>query len=343
MWPSLKRFTWLEMPRGILTPAIAREIINRLDGRSWSGRYTCLRDVYVSRGWRPKDLPFADAVCKAFCEHRHMLRLIGDMPDQKSFSKDRIREILSSCCGHLVILPRRSPTEEAYKYIIQELTISAALGIPTLLIAEEDTPLPESLDKSVNRLAPNEDYTTLWSIEPPEWMELFKEDLKEPLSSNHLFLAAEFKENMQWVTQFREFIESVTGLPCYIGRDFEGQGLRDKIVSSIASATIVIANLANFEETSPNKNSVNLNTCVEAGIALGASNTRIINGLKSLPVFLISQSSPDARGRTAQLPFMFRDSQITWYSNHVELLGQCRRLLQPYRRRIINYEFAKSE
>jgi hypothetical protein len=51
---------------------------------------------------------------------------------------------------------------------------------------------------------------------------------------------------------------------------------------------------------------------------------------------------PGEKGRTARLPFMFRDSQITWYSDEVELLAHCRRLLQPYRRRIMNYEFMKT-
>jgi hypothetical protein len=74
---------------------------------------------------------------------------------------------------------------------------------------------------------------------------------------------------------------------------------------------------------------------------MGASNARLLAGKKPLPVFLIAQSAPEEKGRTARLPFMFRDSQITWYASEAELLGHCRRLLLPYRRRIMNYEFTK--
>lgn len=344
-WPSMARLKWLDMPGGVLTPAIAREVIDRLDGRAWSGRQTGLRDVYVSRGWRPGDRSFADAVCEGLCARKWLLRLIGDAPDQASFSAERIREILSACSGHLVILPRRAsigtPTEQDYRYLIRELAISAELGIPALLLAEADTPLPPSLAPSVVRLTQGKNYHGILVNEPPEWLETFMEELKAPPAPQHLFLAAEFKENIERVAHLRDFMEAVTGIPCHIGRDFEGQGLRDQIVSGIASASVVIANLASFEESAPGITGVNLNTCVEAGIALGASNARLLAGRKALPVFLTAQSAPEERGRTARLPFMFKDSQITWYSSGAELLGHCRRLLLPYRRRIMNYEFTK--
>ena len=341
-WPSMGRFNWLDMPGGVLTPAIAREVIDRLDGRAWSGRQTGLRDIYVSRGWRPADRQFADAVCEGLCARKWLLRLVGDAPDQVSFSADRIREILSTCSGHLVILPRRAsggtPTEQDYRYMTREISLSTELGIPALLLGETDTPLPPSLAMAAVRLAPGEDYHGSWLAQPPEWLDIFMEELKAPPTPQHLFLAAEFKENIERVEHLREFVEALTGIPCHIGRDFEGQGLRDQIVSGIASASVVIANLASFGAKSSATAGVNLNTCVEAGIAVGALTAR---GNKPLPVFLTAQCSPDEKGRTAKLPFMFRDSQITWYSTEAELFGHCRRLLLPYRRRIMNYEFMK--
>ena len=335
-WPSLARFNWLDMPGGSLTPAIAREVIDRLDGRAWSGRQTGLRDVYVSRGWRPADRLFADAVCQGLCARKWLLRLVGDAPDQATFSAERIREILSTCSGHLVILPRRGsggpPTEQDYRYLIRELAISTELGIPAQVLAEAETPLPPSLADSAIRLMQGEDYHGTWLVEPPEWLEKFLEELKTPPAPQHLFLAAEFKENIERVAHLRDFMEAVTGIPCYIGRDYEGQGLRDQIVNGIASASVVIANLASGEESAPGVTGVNLNTCVEAGMAVGAFHAK---GKKPLPLFLTAQCSPDEKGRTARLPFMFRDSQITWYSSEAELLGHCRRLLLPYRRRIM--------
>jgi hypothetical protein len=87
---------------------------------------------------------------------------------------------------------------------------------------------------------------------------------------------------------------------------------------------------------------LNLNTCVEAGIAIGADKARIVARKESLKVFLTCQAPPDEKNKTVRLPFMFRDDQVTWYANEAELLGHIRRLLQPYRKRIMNYEFARS-
>lgn len=341
-WPALSRFNWLDMPDGALTTPIAREVIDRLDGRTWSGRQTGLRDVYVSRGWRPADRAFGDAVCEGLCARRWLLRLVGDAVDQAIFSPDRIAEMMSACSGHVVILPRRcssgAPTENDYRYLVRELAISTELGIPAVLLAESDTQLPVSLERSSCRLEAGEDYYAAWTVEPPEWLEKFLEELESPPSPRHLFLAAEFKENIERVGHLREFIEAVTGLPCQIGRDFEGQQLREQIVSGIASALVVIANLASNNENAGGLMEVNMNTCVEAGMALGASSARVVAGKSSMPVFLTAQCAPGEKGRTARLPFMFRDSQITWYLTEPELLAHVRRLLLPYRRRVMNYE-----
>lgn len=341
-WPSMARFNWLDMPGGVLTPAIAREVIDRLDGRAWSGWQTGLRDVYVSRGWRPADRLFADAVCEGLCARNWQLRLVGDAPDQAVFSADRIREIFSSCSGHLVILPRRAsgstPTEQDYRYIVRELAISADLGIPNVLLAEESTLLPPSLATSAVRLTHGEDYHGTWLIEPPEWLLGFIEELKAPAGKQHLFLASEFKENIERVARLRDLMEAVTGIPCHIGRDYEGTRLSDQILKGIASASVVIANVAIFEESAPGIIRLNLNACIEAGIAAGALTAR---GKEHPPVFLTVQRPPEEKDKTEKLPFMFRDWQITWYSSEAELLGNCRRLLLPYRRRIMNYEFTK--
>lgn len=339
-WESISRFNWLEMPGGTLTPQIALEIMNRLDGRIWSEQQTGFHDVYVSHGWREADLPFADAICRELCNPVWMLRLISDARDQAEYKDNRIRDIISNCGGHVLILPRRPATTEEYFFFIKEYDISTKLGVPTLLIAENDTQLPPPLNSSVHYLETKN--VNNWRLEPPGWLEKFRKELKKPKESNHVFLAAEYKENNQRVNQLREFIEAVTGLSCYIGQDFQGQELRDKIVSNISSASLVIANIANFDSTSEGVSGINLNTCVEGGIALGASKANKLSSKKSIPVFLTAMSPADMKGRTQKLPFIFRDSQIVWYSNEAILLGKCHRLLWPYRRRIINHEFVKT-
>lgn len=69
----------------------------------------------------------------------------------------------------------------------------------------------------------------------------------------------------------------------------------------------------------------NLNTIVEAGIALGACTK----------LHLV------ARGPRHTPTFMFRDQQVEYYSDDAELLGKVHRIVYPYRRRVLNYEFPK--
>jgi hypothetical protein len=225
---------------------------------------------------------------------------------------------------------------------ISELSLSSELGIPALVLAETDTPLPSSLANSAVRLVRGEDYYETWLNEPPEWFEIFMKELKNPPTEQHVFLSAEYKSNVETVARLREFVEAVTGMPCQIGRDYESKGLRDQIETGIASAMVVIANLGSIEKTETKPAILNLNTCVEAGIAIGANKIRILYGKKPLTLFMTCQSTTDEKDKTSSLPFMFRDDQVTWYFYEVELLGHCRRLLLPYRKRIMNYEFARS-
>ena len=70
----------------------------------------------------------------------------------------------------------------------------------------------------------------------------------------------------------------------------------------------------------------NLNTCIEGGIAKGAD----------IPLYLLS------RGPRRRPPFMFRDQQVWYFSDDIELLGIIHRIVYPYRRRVLNYELSKS-
>jgi len=340
LWPSVARFNWLDMRGGELNVSSARELMDRLDGRTRMEQQAASRDIYVSRGWRPTDDDFAERVCEGIYASKMRLRLVGDSPDQSSFSIDRIREILSCCFGHIAILPKRStsgtPTELDYKYLTRELALSLELGIPSLVIAEADTPLPAFLEAQSFRLANGQRYRDHWMAEHPDWLEGFAEGLKDPLDPQHMFLATEFnKGSLDWATELRDFIEALTGIPCQIGRDFEGERLRDQIVAGIATSSVFIANLASSEDSDPSILSLNFNTCVEAGIARGVSRARILAGKKALPVLLMAPGRQADSGKTIQLPFMFRDDQITWYENKVELMGHIRRLLLPYRRRVL--------
>jgi hypothetical protein len=101
-------------------------------------------------------------------------------------------------------------------------------------------------------------------------------------------------------------------MPCIIGdRLREGQ-VQQLITKKISDAFVMIADISED----------NINTLVEAGIARGTG--------KRLHLM--------ARGPRRKPPFMFRDQQVEYYSDDVELLGTLHRIIYPYRRRILNYE-----
>jgi hypothetical protein len=74
-----------------------------------------------------------------------------------------------------------------------------------------------------------------------------------------------------------------------------------------------------------NVSPINLNTCIEAGISMGAN----------IPLHLVS------RGPRRKPPFMFLDQQVWYYSDDVDLLGVIHKIAYPYRRRVLNYELQK--
>jgi len=114
----------------------------------------------------------------------------------------------------------------------------------------------------------------------------------------------------------RRLIQRVSAMPCLMGEDIRQGQIQQEIVKRITSAFMMVADIS--EE--------NLNTCIEAGIAVGAKT----------PIHLL------AGGPRHKPPFMFRDQQVWYYENDIDLLGIIHNLVRPYRRRIINYELKTS-
>ena len=85
--------------------------------------------------------------------------------------------------------------------------------------------------------------------------------------------------------------------------------IQGEIVDMIVHAQMMIADVS----------SENLNTCIEAGIAIGAN----------VPLNLLSG------GERHKPPFMFRDRQIWHYQDDLDLLGTIHKLVLPYRRHIL--------
>jgi hypothetical protein len=123
-------------------------------------------------------------------------------------------------------------------------------------------------------------------------------------------------------------------MKCLLGTDIIAAPVSQGIVEAIQRANLVLADLASSPQEDRKGVHVNINTCIEAGIAKGAGR----------PVFVTSLDptsfSPGVTEKTRQLPFMFRDSQINWYSGPTDYLAKCHKLAMNLRRRIINDELS---
>jgi hypothetical protein len=110
----------------------------------------------------------------------------------------------------------------------------------------------------------------------------------------------------------RHLIERVTGMQSVVGNEVREQPLQPAIMKKICEASLVLADITDN----------NLNTCIEAGMALAARR----------PVALLS------RGEPRSPPFMLRALQLVTYGDDIERIGVLHSLVRPYRRRVINAE-----
>jgi hypothetical protein len=108
--------------------------------------------------------------------------------------------------------------------------------------------------------------------------------------------------------------------------------LREEIVAKVIGANLVFADLACLTDDASKTLRPNLNTCIEAGIAMGAERPVFVTALDP------ASCNPEVRDKTTQLPFMFRNHSIQWYADAVDFLAKIHRLALATRRRIINDE-----
>src|SRR4029077_18070222 len=108
--------------------------------------------------------------------------------------------------------------------------------------------------------------------------------------------------------------------------------LREEIVAKVIGANLVFADLACLTDDASKTLRPNLNTCIEAGIAMGAERPVFVTALDP------ASCNPEVLNKTTQLPFMFRNHSIQWYADAVDFLAKIHRLAFATRRRIINDE-----
>lgn len=270
-----------------------------------------MRDVYVSRTWRETDERFlADSICMNLIQAG--FRLIGDAQDQEGYDIKRITALIGTCGAYVAILPDRGSGSTS-KYILQEMEVAYKLGLSVLVVAEPDVKVPEAFRSICIRTIESRNKEKL--LVPNLWDAIasLKEDWKYPLHSAHIFFATEIGSNHLFKNQTAVgMLQSITQVPCLIGDQIRTPPIQKTICERIAQATLVIADISNEK----------LNTCIEAGIARGAGRDLYL-------VAIEPRQKP---------PFIFRDMQVWFYSNDLELLGILYRIAYPYRRRVLNHE-----
>ena len=296
---------------GELTPEQATTLLSGLYYNDTDVELGRARDIYVGRGWRRDEAATAEQVCRLLVAAG--FRLIGDSEDQQSWDEARLYGVISSCGGIAAILPHRPGSPEGTsKYILRELRIARALGLPQLIVAEPGITIPDELCSTALQLRGDAGDS---APHPPAALNAAVQDLwedwHEPPTPNYIFLATNFDAgHQQRNAMMRQVIQTVTGMECILGQGVR-EGSVQKIISDrIAGASLVIADISNE----------NLNTCIEAGIARGAQRR----------LYLIAQ------GPRRRPPFMFRDQEVSYYANDTELIGHVHRLIYPHRRRILN-------
>jgi hypothetical protein len=243
-------------------------------------------------------------------------RLIGDAKDQRGFKTgDRVERIIASCGAFVGIVPYRGEAlahvdAGPYKYFLREIDYAAKLALPCVIVADPRVSREDGRDQSWRRMdtdAPN----------CPASVDAALRDLWEnwqpPPQPQYVFLAMDLDSKATAAGgPIRHLIERITGMPTFVGNEISGGQIQTAIRDKICQAFVVIADITED----------NLNTCVEAGMALGAgANVELL-----------------ASGKPRRPPFMLRDLQMPVYEDEVEQVGIIHNIARRYRRRILNAE-----
>jgi hypothetical protein len=311
----LRTKRWLDMPNQALDVGAANQLLASFYDYDVALAGGGTGDVYIARTWRENESGLADYVCGLLI--RAGFRLIGDSQDQAGFEDgQRVASIMSSCGGFAVIVPDRGGGSTS-EFILDEIQIARAQGLPSLVVAEPAVKLPTELDEQALRLAPDEAVPGgPREAELLHAMETLQEGWRPPVRPHYVFFSTKFGAGNAPLSQaVCDVALRVTAMPCIMGDHIHEGKIQEVISDRIAKSFVAIADISEG----------NLNTCIEAGIARGA-NARL---------HLV------CKGPRRDPPFMFGDQQVWFYEDDTELLGIVHRLLHPYRRRVLNYELAR--
>lgn len=350
---ALRPFKWLDLPPafGEVTVSQIVGVLHAIYGRQLEPVPPGAIDVYVSRADKVgQQTERANEVCRELLGY-HGVNWVGDAVDQPDFSEARIASIMEHCSGHVMILPARSKASD-YRYFEVERRRSAALGLPCFICAEPGSPLPEVLRECEHFVELGASPKPL-NLPATEILEAFLDDVRahKPRVSSSIFFAHEYHTHSLRNEAARNLLTSVTGHSCVVGSEFQGVvGPQQRIVDGIANSAWVIADVAS-RTNDQGILQVNLNACIEVGIALGAGLGRASKeegGSRSdRPVYVLAldplSAGDSVEGRTRQLPWMLRSGlTVDWYRDDLDFLAAIHRIAFRNRRRLMNLELRES-
>jgi len=154
-------------------------------------------------------------------------------------------------------------------------------------------------------------------------IEDFSQEWKKPSKGEHVFLGHSLETTINdSYSALRRMVSRITGLPVESGGLVTGHEAQSEIVRQIRDAEVCIIDLTNSSHQGlPEKINFALNSCIEAGIALGTG--------KEKNLYLT------CRGQRRSPPFMFRNKQIWFYADDLELVGSLRQIAALHRRMVL--------
>jgi hypothetical protein len=313
----LKGSKFIDVPGGELTGQTGSLILESLFGGAEPNE---AEPIYISRGWRADERDLPDKLASVL--QMQGLRLFGDSLDQIRFDEGRIKELMTSASGFVAILPHRGEGKTS-SAILREIKLANALGLASLLFRDERVLLNDSILENAHPIpAKLASYSTgQIADELDHLLSEYLARLKPVRRGRHVFVGHSLEESIEGMfATTKRMLSRLSGLPVKGGALVAGAEPQGEIVRAISEAEFALIDITNTTYPNlPEKIDFALNSCIEAGIALGAG-TRLYLTKKG------PRRSP---------PFMFRNIQVWHYDDAVGFAGVLRQISLRHRRLVL--------
>jgi hypothetical protein len=300
----LRNTRLIDMSAKSFDPNTAGELLLELYSNGAAFENGRERSVFISHSWGREDPALLTTVCDIV--KRQGFQLVSRAPNQQNDDNDTAQAIIAGSGGIIGILSNGIP-ERTKRRIIRDVETARTLRVPYAILIEGSEKIPSLIAANalgVLRVDENNQKTLNEVI-----LNLLEEWITPP-KPQYIFYGTDLKdEHKERKYLICRIIEQILSMPCLVGDDIHQGHIQREITNMITNSYVMIADISKE----------NLNTCIEAGIAIGAN----------APVHLLSG------GARQKPPFMFRDRQIWYYENDMELLGIIHKLVAPYRRHVI--------